>query len=456
MSYDLFVSFGLPTLGSLLALVCLVFGLRAGKRQRLIDNLPVSKTTGVFIGLVDLQGTAETEQPLHSFLTATPCVYYHWKVEEQWSRTVTETDTDSDGKSRTRTRTETGWTTVAEGSEAPDFYLQDDCGVIRIQPTGAKIEPQTVLSQICVPTDALYYGKGPATAVANSSRRRKFVETAIQLHTPLYVMGQARERTDIIAAEIAADKKDPLFLISTRSVKAISRGFRLGFWLLGSLGLALALSGMVWRTVILQEVLATKTPVFGAIGLGYLLAWLLGWLGMAYNSLIDLRQRVRQAWANVDVELNRRHDLIPNLVNIVTGLRDYERTVQMEVSALRGQLTATPPGRPGPDPSGCRPAIRAVAEAYPELKANPSFLKLQQQLVETEQRIALARNYFNDIATFYNTRLQIIPDRFIAGLGGLQPQALLVATNFERAPVLVKFATADQQPNPQEFHPQQD
>ena len=440
MIYDLFVSIGIPTLGILLALVCLFFGLRAGKRQRLIDNLPTSKTTGVFIGLVDLQGTAETEQPLLSFLSATPCVYYHWKVEEQWSRTVNETDTDSNGKTRTRTRTETGWTTVAEGSESPAFYLQDDCGVIRIQPTGAKIEPQTVLSQICSPTDALYYGKGPATAVANSDHRRKFVETAIQLHAPLYVMGQARERSDIVAAEIAADKQAPLFLISTRSVTKISHGFRLGFWLLGSLGLVLALGGLVWRTVILHEVLATKPPVFGAIGLGYLLAWLLGWLRMAYNSLIELRQRVRQAWANVDVELNRRHDLIPNLVNIVTGLRGYERTVQTEVAALRGQLTTTPPGLPGADPAGCRPAIRAVAEAYPELKANSSFMKLQQQLVETEQRIALARNYFNDIATFYNTRLQIIPDRFIAGLGRLQPQPLLTAMDFERAPVTVKFA----------------
>jgi len=67
-------------------------------------------------------------------------------------------------------------------------------------------------------------------------------------------------------------------------------------------------------------------------------------------------------------------------------------------------------------------------------------MRLQQQLVDTEQRIALARNYFNDIATFYNTRLQIIPDRFIAGLGRLQPQSLLTATDFERAPVRVKLA----------------
>jgi len=78
---------------------------------------------------------------------------------------------------------------------------------------------------------------------------------------------------------------------------------------------------------------------------------------------------------------------------------------------------------------------------YPELKANSSFLNLQQNLVDTEQRIALARGYFNDVAAFYNTRLQTIPDRFIAALGALKPRALMTADNFERAPVVVKFAT---------------
>ena len=440
MNSDLLVSIGIPALGALLAMLCLILGLRAGKRQRLVDNLPTSKTTGVFIGLAELKGHAEAEQPRASYLTATPCVYYRWQVEEHWSRTVTETYTDGAGKTRTRTRNESGWSTVAEGGEEIPFYLQDDCGVIRIQPAGAKIEPQPMLSQTCTPSDPLYYGKGPAGAIANSDHRRRFTESAIPLHASLYMIGQARERSDIVAAEIAADKRAPLFLISTRNETQISRGFRLGFWLLGGLGLLVAVGGMLWRTAALHESLTTKTPVLVALGLGYLLAWLLGWVGMAYNSLIELRQRVRQAWANVDVQLKRRSDLIPNLVSIVTGLRDYERKVQSAVTTLRAQVTTTPPGEPGADPAGCLPSIRAIAEAYPELKANQSFIKLQQELVETEQRIALARNYFNDIATFYNTRLQIVPDRFIAGLGGLQLQALLVATDFERAPVTVQFA----------------
>src|SRR6266568_7977373 len=115
----------LPGLGGVLAFACLFFALRSGKRKRLVDNLPTSKTTGVFIGLVELKGTAESAQPLTSYLAGQPCVHYQWRVEEHWSRTVTETYTDSDGKTRTRTRHESGWTTVGNSSEISAFYLHD-------------------------------------------------------------------------------------------------------------------------------------------------------------------------------------------------------------------------------------------------------------------------------------------------------------------------------------------
>jgi hypothetical protein len=80
-------------------------------------------------------------------------------------------------------------------------------------------------------------------------------------------------------------------------------------------------------------------------------------------------------------------------------------------------------------------------EHYPDLKASESFLRLQQALVDAEQRIALARDYFNDIATFYNTRIEIVPDRFVASLARLHPQMLMSAADFERAPIQVKLAS---------------
>ncbi len=440
MNSDSLLPIALPVLGIVFALISLLFGLRAGKRQRLVDTLPTSKTTGVFIGLVELKGTAEVEQPLTSYLTGTTCVYFTWQIEEHWSRTVVETHTDSQGRTQTRTRTEQGWTTVGSGGEEAPFYLKDDCGAIRIQPAGAKVEPQCVMSETVGRGDPLYYGKGPATSIANSDHRRRFVEHAVPLHAPLFVVGHAREREDVVAAEIAADRREHLFLISTRSEKQVSRGFRLGFWLLGVLGLVLAVGGFVAAPLAADRKPAEDVQVFVAAACAFVLVWLLGWTWMVYNSLIDLRQRVRQAWSNVDVQLKRRSDLIPTLVGVVSGLRDYERTVQTEVAALRTQLQATPPGQTGPDPAAVAPAVRAVAEAYPELKASESFLNLQRQLSDTEQRIALARSYFNEIATFYNTRLQVVPDRFVAGLGRLRPQALMAAADFERAPVQVAFA----------------
>jgi len=107
---------------------------------------------------------------------------------------------------------------------------------------------------------------------------------------------------------------------------------------------------------------------------------------------------------------------------------------------MRTQTEATPPGVAGPDFKGIVPMLNVIVERYPELKANGSFLRLQQALVDTEQRIALARDYFNNIATFYNTRLGIIPDRFVAAMAGLRPQTLMTAADFERAPVRVQLA----------------
>ena len=430
----------LPVLGGVLGFLCLLGALRAGKRRRLVDNLPTSKTTGVFIGLVELKGTAEIDSPLTSFLAACRCVQYAWAVEEQWERTVIETYTDSDGKSRTRTRTERGWTTVASGGEMIPFYLNDDCGTVLVRPEGAELEALAVFDQTCTSWDALYYGKGPAGGIMNSTGRRHFHEHALPLHTPIYVMGQARERADVVAPEIAADKSAPLFLISTRSEEQISSGFAWAFWGWLIFGFVLAVGGFVWRDGVQGRDLQQQWLVYllPAFGFGFTVA--LGWVWMVFNSFIDLRQRVRQGWAQVDVQLKRRFDLIPNLVATVTGLRDHEAKLQEHIALLRAQQTATPPGVAGPDYAACTKVLIAVREAYPNLTAQPAFLDLQKSLVDTEHRIALARGYFNEIATFYNTRLEQIPDRFVAALGGLQPQPLMLADGFERAPVAVSFA----------------
>ena len=424
-------------IGAVIALACLFAAFRFLRKKRLVDDMPTSKTLGVFIGLAELKGTAESDKPLTSYLAGMPCVLYTGKIEEHWSRTVTSIG----AKGVPTTRHESGWTVVAKDQQKAPFYLKDDTGVIRIIPDGAEIQDKQIFNKTCRFSDPLYFAKGPLKEIADSDHERRFTETAIPLHANLYIMGQARQREDIVAAEIAKDKNCPMFLVSTRTEKQISSG--LGFWFWGWLVIGLlAIVGGVWLGNI---VFRPFQPLSGLSFLitvgGYLLIIVLGWMWLVYNSLINLRQRVQQGWFEVDIELKRRNDLIPNLVQVVEGYSAHESTLQELVANLRQQLTATPPGVAGPDYAGFMPTLRAAVESYPDLKASDLFLKLQDELSGTEQRIALARDYFNQIVTFYNTRLEIIPDTLLAKVMRLKPQTVMGAAGFERAPVKVVLAS---------------
>jgi hypothetical protein len=228
-----------------------------------------------------------------------------------------------------------------------------------------------------------------------------------------------------------------MFLISTRSEEQVSSGMKWGERAWVFFGLVLFVGSFVGRDAAVGVPPESRVPVYAAAAGGYLGAGVLAWVWMVFNSLVDLRQRVRRAWSLVEIELKRRHDLIPNLVETVRGYRDYERTLQTELAALRGELGATPPGVAGPDYSAVGKTVVAIAERYPELKADVNFTALQKNLIETEERIALARGYFNDIAAHYNTRLEIVPERYVACLAAMKPQPLMAANEFERAPVSV-------------------
>ena len=434
----------LPWVGLAIAIFAVVASLHACRRKRLIDNLPTSKTHGVFIGLVELKGSVQCEQPLVSYLAEKQCIYYSFDIEERWSRLVTEVVSDGKGGSRTVTRRESGWASVSSRTESTPFYVQDDTGSLLVRPEGARTEALGVFSQTCSAFDPLYYGKGPAHGIIDSDHVRRFTEQAIPIQAPVFIVGQARERQDIVAPEIAADPNAREFLVSVRTQEEVSSGLGWQIWLFFFLGAITAPGGHVAGTLALNQ---EFTPLMIGIFIGelllYLLVWIVGWIITVYNSLVELRQRVEQGWGQVDIQLKRRHDLIPNLVDSVKGYRDHEAKTQEAVAALRSQLSATPPGHEGDDFRSVQGQINILKEAYPDLKADTNFLALEQSLSDTEQRIALARSYFNSIATFYNTRLQVVPDRFIAALGAMKPRALMEANDFERAPVEVKFAAAE-------------
>lgn len=166
-------------------------------------------------------------------------------------------------------------------------------------------------------------------------------------------------------------------------------------------------------------------------------------LAITYNRLVTLRNRCENAWAQIDVQLRRRYDLIPNLVATVKGYAAHERQVLEEVTAARvAAMGATGVEERGVAENHLTGALRtlfAVAEAYPDLKANDSFLALQAQLVETEGKIAYARQFFNDAVMTLNMTVQQFPANLVAGMFGFKERAYFEIEASASEPVTVSL-----------------
>lgn len=401
-------------------------GLNAGRKRRLLDDTPLSKTLGVFIGEVEVTGVCVTSTPFQAYLSGRMCVLYDWSIEEEWERWETETYRDKDGRTRTRRVLRRGWTNVAGKAHTQGFYLKDEFGFLWVHPRGADLETLDLFSETASRHDDLYFAKGPSDEISNSTGRRRFRESGLPVGTQLFVRGRATERSDIVAPQIVQDSKADMFIITPRKESEISAGKDTTYWLCNVFGLIAVLAGCGFFFISLAH------PAVLVLVAGYFLAWAAGWVWMVFNSLVGLRNRVRQAHSLIDVQLKRRADLIPPLVACLQGFRNHEAELQTTIAALRAQAGAAPV-------SAVAPSLMAVVELYPDLKADQSFNSLMKHLTETEDRIALARAYANDITTFYNTRLERIPDAYVAQLVSMQPGSLFVAAGFERKAVDVKF-----------------
>jgi LemA protein len=163
----------------------------------------------------------------------------------------------------------------------------------------------------------------------------------------------------------------------------------------------------------------------GWIVLGVIVVLVL-WIIMIYNQLVAMRQRVSQSFADIDVQLKQRHDLIPNLVETVKGYAAHERGTLEEVVKLRNSaMTAQGPAQQAAAENmltGALGKLFALAEAYPDLKANQNFQQLQTELGDIENKLAAARRFFNNAVQEYNTGIQQFPAALFAGSLGFQPR----------------------------------
>lgn len=182
--------------------------------------------------------------------------------------------------------------------------------------------------------------------------------------------------------------------------------------------------------------------MFGWIILGIVVVIALWFIG-TYNMFITLKNRVKNAWAQIDVQLKRRYDLIPNLVETVKGYAKHEREVFEKVTELRTKaMSASGPKEVGEANNmltGALKTLFAVAENYPELKANENFLKLQEELTNTENKIAFSRQFYNDIVMRFNMAQEKIPANLVARIMGLSSSEYYPVPEEERGSIRVSF-----------------
>ena len=162
-----------------------------------------------------------------------------------------------------------------------------------------------------------------------------------------------------------------------------------------------------------------------------------------YNSLVTLGVRIKEAWSQIDVQLKRRTDLIPNLVETVKGYASHEKEVFEKVTQARAALmSASSPKEAGEADQMLGGALKnlfAVAEAYPELKAQASFGELQKELADTEDKVAYSRQFYNSVVRQYNEKIAVFPNNVVAGFSKFQPQEFFEVQEAERENVEVKF-----------------
>ena len=162
-----------------------------------------------------------------------------------------------------------------------------------------------------------------------------------------------------------------------------------------------------------------------------------------YNSLVSLRNKVKDQWAQIDVLLKRRSDLIPNLVETVKGYAKHEKETLTEVIEARNKCVAAKTPEEEMKASGeltqALNKILALSEAYPDLKANENFMQLQAELTETENKISSARQFYNDAVLIYKNKIEMFPSNIIANIFGFKPEPFFEASEAEKETPKVQF-----------------
>ncbi|MCU1357432.1 MAG: e3 ubiquitin ligase [Acidimicrobiales bacterium] len=433
------------------ALVLIVVCLRSWRKKWEIDDTPSSTCRGVFVGRNEVVGTAvPLGSPLVTPFTQSQVVWFQWHLEHYVS--------DDDGGS---------WNTVEKRSTAAPFWLQDTTGRVLVRPRGADIESVEALQEqlgkhfsppysrwqlrqwVLVGEDVqerqrsmvdASFLEPPTTrggffdrtsdtagAISGLSGRNRVTERVIRAGDPIYLLGDATPREDGPGLQFDGAAEPDLF-VSTRSEAQVSKSNgRIAaltgvLSLLASAAFVAGLGGMITHEVQWPWIVAT-------VAVELLVLFVIA-LTRNYNRQITVKEQAAKAWSMIDISLQRRAELLPNLASIAEGYAGHERQVQETAAALRtgasavGEATATDqlPSEHGVVTAeaadrGQRTAAQsavALAEAYPDLKADTVFVDLQRRIADAEEAVASARTFYNDAINVLRDRRQQVPGNLFA------------------------------------------
>jgi hypothetical protein len=402
------------------------------RRRRAYTDLATTPAAAVFAGRNEVKGRAWVAQPTLAHRTRTPAIWWSYTLEEERRHTRTVTSTDSEGRSTSRTETYEQWHEIdAKRDSVATFEVVDASGSVTVRLGDAKVVPEEVLRDVF--DDDGDDGRGfLGRLFDNRTGRYRETEEVVAVGDQLFVVGEAsldpQEAVPVLGGRP---------LVTTRS--EASHTSRLGA---AALLLALVAAGGTGTGLAVLISGDELRPVGVAVGIAVpLLAALVAWTVTTYNRLHLLEQSIGRAWSLLDVQLARRHDLVPALGEVVRAHAAHERSLLVAVADRGAPERGWDPGRARggsalSDEAQVQTAalrqLLAVAEAHPELTADAAFGRLQHALADTEGRIAGSRTFYNDTLTLLRDLAQSFPAVLVARFLHLERHELLDAKGFER------------------------
>jgi hypothetical protein len=425
---------GSGALGVAVAVVAAVLAWAVDRRRRAYTDQATTPAAAVFAGRNEVKGRAWAATPVVSHLTATPAVWWCYVLEEERRHTRTVTTRDSKGHSHTRTETYHQWHEIDRKEAAlPSFEVVDDTGSVPVRLGAAKVIPRQLHRDVVRRDDG---GGFLEKMFDNRTGRYQETETAVAIGDPLFVVGDAvlDEATSVpvLSREV---------MVSTRSEESHTGMLGLG---VGALALVAAGAAAVGSALLLSPDDPRRPTAWlpGLVISG--LVFLVAWLVTIYNRLHLLAEAVDRAWTLVDVQLQRRHDLVPALARTVSAHAAHERALTELAAggrwkAGRARRTAELAGEAATQTGHLR-QILGVAEAYPQLTSDASFGRLQAELADCENRIAGSRSFYNDSLLLLRNRSQSFPGLLVARRLKVARHDLIPPEGFERTVPVVEHS----------------